>query len=330
MEYSVFTPVLTFWIQKGGQMFLPKTRMISLWMIAWAVACLPLSSAEAQTKLRWKFQEGETLNYVMTQDMTSSMNLMGQDIQTKMKQDIEMSWTVDKLESDGSAKMTQKFTRIRFKMTMPPPLNQTIEYDSKDGKAPGGPIGNLLGGVFAAMAKAETRFTIDPLGNISDYKIPEEVLKQFKQIPGAGNMGGMFSEEGLKQMASQGILAFPTKSLSNGDTWNKKAEIKMPFGTMKMKTQYTYSGKTKNGLDTIRSNISISMEPGRNAQIQIKLKKSDSSGKILFDNKAGRVRESNLEQSMVMEITAGGMVIEQETNTLTTMKLVTGDSKSRE
>ena len=311
-------------------MFLPKTRMISLCLFVLAVACSLPSSAEAQTKLRWKFQEGETLNYTMTQNMTQSMNLMGQNLQTKMNQVMEMSWIVDKLESNGSAKMKQKITRIKFNMTLPPPLNQTIEYDSKDGKAPAGPLGNVFGGVLAAMVGPETRMTIDPLGNISDFKISEELLKQLKQNPAAGNMGGAFSEEGLKEMSSQGFLAFPMKSLTKGETWNKKAEIKMPFGTMKMETKYTYSGKTKNGLDNIRSNISISMEPGQNAQIQIKLKESDSSGKILFDNKAGRVRESNLEQSMTMEITAGGMVIEQETNSLTTMKLVTGDSKSRE
>jgi len=60
---------------------------------------------------------------------------------------------------------------------------------------------------------------------------------------------------------------------------------------MKMETKYTYRGKTKNGLNNIRSNISLSIEPVPNAQIKFKLQESDSSGKILFDNKAGRLRE---------------------------------------
>jgi hypothetical protein len=205
MKYSVFTPVLIFWIQNDGQMFLLKTRMNSLWMIALAVVCLSPPSAAAQTKLRWKFKKGESLNYTMTQ----SMNFMGQDIQTKMKLVIEMSWTVGELASNGSAKMKQKFTRIKFKMTLPPPVNQTIEYDSKDGKAPGGLLGKILGGTFAALVGAETRLTIDPQGNISDYKFPEEVLKKLKQNPGVASMGGAFSKRVSNKWHLRDFSHFP-------------------------------------------------------------------------------------------------------------------------
>ena len=154
-------------------MFLPKTRMISFCIVALAVACWSVSSAEAQTKLRWKFKEGETLNYIMTQDMTSSMNVIGQDLKSKMTHVIESSWTVDKLESNGSANMKLKLTRIKFKMTLPPPQNQIMEYDSKDGKGLEGPFENLMGGYLAAMAGAEASLTIDPLGNISDYRVSD-------------------------------------------------------------------------------------------------------------------------------------------------------------
>src|SRR5258708_40184450 len=98
--------------------------------------------ASAQTTLRYKFKKGEKLNYVMDQKVTMSMSVMRKDIDVEVGQTIDMTWNIKDVDSAGKAKVTQKFDRLRFNMSGGP--IGKVEYDSKDGKEPDGPMIKLI------------------------------------------------------------------------------------------------------------------------------------------------------------------------------------------
>jgi hypothetical protein len=294
------------------------------------VACLGLllatlaAPAQAQTTLRYKFKDGDQLNYEMVQKMAMKMNVQGMEVAMDMNQTITMSWNVLTVDKDGNAKMNQKIERVRFTMEGGP--IGKVEYDSKEGKAPEGPIGQVLAPIFGALAGSEIALTMDPMGHMKDIKVPEKLVKALKDVPGAGaGFSDMFSEEGLKNMLNQGGLVLPAEPVTKGKTWNQKLEVKMPFGKMMVDNVYTYEGPvTKDGrqLEQVSLKPSVKMDADPNAQVAMKLKGQDAKGTAYFDNAAGRLVELNMTQNMDMEISAGGQNINQKVLQTVTMKLM--------
>jgi len=294
-------------------------KSIALGALVVAVAAGP---AQAQTKLRYKLKEGDKLDYVMDQKMKMSMSVGGKDIDMKINQQMEMTWNVASVDSEGNAKVKMKIGRM--KMSMDGPMGN-VDIDSKDDKQPDDPVGMILGQVVSAIAGMEMDFTLSPSGKMTDAKIPEAVLKKLKNLPGAdaGGIGNMLSEDNLKNMV-QGNLTFPEDAVEKGATWEQKQEVKLPFGKMSGKMKYTYQGEETKGnkaLEKIGYKTNFALEADPKAPFQINLKGQDGQGKILFDNKAGRLIENSLEQTMQMTIEVGGMAINQNITQETRVKL---------
>ena len=300
-----------------------QTRATGLALIAIVLFTLISGpAAQAQTTLTWKFKGGEKLNYTSDTDMKQSMSVMGMDIKTTMTQGLELSWTVKAVQS-GKADMTQKIERFRQKMEMP--FGQGFEFDSKDGKKPEGAIGQAVGPLFEAMVGAEFSFKMDPQGETTDVKVSEKLIEAMKANPGLAQMGGMFSEEGLKNMMQQSAISFPKEAISKGKSWNKVVEVKMPFGVMKLDTTYTYQGpETRNNskLEKIDTKSAVSIEPAAGANVELKIKSADVKGTVYFDNQAGRIVEFVQTQKMVMEIATMGQKFDSTQDQTTTLKLV--------
>jgi hypothetical protein len=291
--------------------------------IGWLVLAVVVanSTAQAQTTLRYKFKEGEKLGYVMEQKMDMQMNVQGNNVQMNMTQTIDMTWHVKSVSKDGKAKMGQSFDRIRF--TMDTPMGK-VEFDSKDGKVPEGPLGQAVAPVFQAMAGAELSLTMDPQGKTSDVEVPEKLADAIKNLPGGGGLGNILSADSLKQMASQSRAALPDGPVTKGKTWVKNVDMKMPFGTMKVENISTYEGSSPRGdtkLEQIAIKPKMTIEPDPNSPVTIKLKEQDGKGTTYFDNNAGRMVETNLKQNMVMALSVMGMDIEQKIEQVVTMKL---------
>jgi Family of unknown function (DUF6263) len=301
-------------------MMLPRWKTTWLGIVLAAGACA--GQAFGQTTLRYKFQVGENLNYQVEQKMAMKMDVGGQAQNIDMGQTLTFVWHVNQVDRDGNAKMTQKIESVQ--MTMDTPMGK-MEYDSKSGKEMGGPFGPILNPIMKALAGAQFSLDMDPQGKPSHVQVPETLLDQIKKTPGLQAMGDMFSEEGLKRMVAQGGLVLPREPASKGTAWNDKAEIKMPFGTMKVDTRYTFDGpvmRQGKELEEISLKPNVTMEPGQGGAFAVKLKEQDASGKAYFDNTAGRLVESTTKQDMNMEITAGGMTINQKIEQTTTLKLV--------
>jgi hypothetical protein len=292
-----------------------------------ALAALALAllagPAQAQTMLRYKFKDGEKLQYGMNQDMKMTMNVAGMDIEMKLKQSMDMHWDVTKVDDGGNAKVRMKMGRVKMSMEGP---TGNIEVDSgaKDAEEPDNPIGKIFSQMVKAIAALEMTFTITPSGKVKDEDISEASLKKLKALPDADKFtGGMFTPDGLKKMVGAGLV-FPEGAISKGKTWSEKMSMKTPVGKMAGTMKYTYEGAAeKDGkkVEKIAIKPELKIIPDPDAPVQVKLKNQKDKGFAYFDNQAGRLVEVTNEGTMEMEIEAMGVTIMATTTQTSTMRL---------
>jgi Family of unknown function (DUF6263) len=297
-----------------------QSKIVWLGLVALLAAGGNQSAAQAQVTLRYKFKEGEKLHYNLEQKMKMEMNVAGQNVDMNMNQTVDMTWNVLSVDKDGKAKMTQSIDRIKF--VMDGPMGKT-EFDSKDSKEPEGAIGQAIGPIFKALAGAEFSLTMDAQGKTSDVKLPQKLQDALEKLPQGGTQ--MFSEDTFKQMANQGGLVLPAEAVSKMKSWDQTVDANVGFGKMKVANKYTYVGPTnRNGreVEQISMKPKLTMEPSDNAAFTMKLKDQEAKGSAYFDKEAGRLVETNLTQTMDMEVSANGMNINQKIEQTVTMKLV--------
>jgi hypothetical protein len=203
----------------------------------------------------------------------------------------------------------------------------SFDFDSKEGKPIEGPFGEIIGPILGAMAGSEMSLKMDPTGSVRDIKLPEKLIESLRSNPLLAQFGEMFSEDGIKQMTQGGagsVGSFPKGPISKGETWEKKAEIKNPFGTIVVVTTSNYAGPdTRDGkkLEKIELKMTQTIEPAPGGMIDIKISSQESKGTAYFDNTLGRLVTQDLKQKMKMEIDVMGNVFEQDVETLMTIKL---------
>lgn len=275
------------------------------------------------TGLRYKFKEGEKLHYDLVRKMTMNMSVGGNEITMKMNQNIDTVWHVLKVDRSGTARMTQTITRIRFEMDM---QDMKIEYDSKTGKMPEGPIGEAIAPLFKAMVNEPFKLNMDPQGNLKDIEIPESLKKAAKDLPAgaAGGLGEMFTEEGFKNLMNQASLVLPREGVMKGKTWKQVNTTKMPSGKSTVTVNYTYDGPiTRAGktLEAISLKPSTKIELDECAQLKIKVGKEEASGKAYFDKASGRLVEVLNKTKMNLDIEVGCMSTTQTIEQSMSVKL---------
>jgi predicted secreted protein len=282
-------------------------------------AALVANRAAAEEGLRWKFTAGEKLDYVINQDMNMTMNTGPQgQMNMNMKQQMDMTWQVDKIDESGNATILQSIDRVRMKMTGP----QTIDYDSQSEEAPAG-LAAMIAPLFDAMTKGKFVITMTPQGEITDVVVPQEVIDALKASPGAQMMGEMATSDGFKQMISQGALVLPKEMPAVGYKWTSALEMKNPMaGQQKVETTYTYEGpKEVDGKTYQVFKPSVKMSFGGQGPMQMTLKDQKSDGEILFDAEAGRLHSSKLNQDLTMSVNMGEQVFDQTIHQVVDVKV---------
>lgn len=277
----------------------------------------PLLNARAETKLRWKFQPGETRHYAMVQKTASTAQVQGQKIETQQDVNIDMTWAIKEVASDGSATLVQTMDRIRFAMDSP--LGQ-LAYDTQEDKPLEGAFA-AMGPIFKAMVNEPVELQMTDRGEIKDVKVPPKMIEAIQGAgPAAMAAGQMFSEDGIKKMMGQSMMAFEEKAVTAGDKWEQKMEVAAgAIGTMVTTRTFTYSGP-EDGSEAIDVNLLLELKPAENQQVELTLKEQDSKGKILFDNTAGYLKSSEMSQKFRMSISVMGQTFDQDVTTEVSMK----------
>jgi len=283
-------------------------------MVTMAVVCATSQMVQAGKTLRYQFKQGEQFVYAMDQVMDMKMNIVGQDVEMKMNQKIEMLQKVEAVDSAGVASISQKITRIRMEMTGPP--GTAMKYDSAEKKKPEGLVAQIAP-LFKTLTKAEFKVKMAPSGKLVEVEVPAEFFEKLKETPGGNLLEGMFNKDSFKQMLTQAATTFPTTPVDQGDTWTNSFAIDNPLGKQNVETKYSYEGEeTVDGKVLDKIGLVIKMNFGKLespvlAGATVKIKKQDSKGAMYFDNTRGQMASSQIDQNMEMEITVGDNTISQ-------------------
>ena len=282
-----------------------------------ALTALFTSASHAQTVMRYRFKEGDKLHYLMEQKTKSTISLAGADVEMKVNVNLSMAWQALKVDPNGSAQV--KIKVIHAKMSMDS-LVGNAQVDSKDKDGPNDLAGKMLWQMNKAIAAMEITGTMLPTGEMKDVKVAEETVQAMRAIPGADKLGDLSHPDNFKDMIS-GIV-FPTSAIPKGISWAHNTESKSPGGKINAQNIYTPEGTlVQDGvtLEKVSLKSVIKVEADPNAQM--KLKSIKATGFTLFDNHAGRVVESTLTQTKLGQVSVMGLVLDQVTEEITTIKL---------
>ncbi|MCA9111139.1 MAG: hypothetical protein KDA52_14400, partial [Planctomycetaceae bacterium] len=232
---------------------------------------------------------------------------------------VHIEQQIGEVAENGSAQVLQKITRMQMSMKMP--FGQTFEYDSE---GENNQVPAMFGNLIGKLAGAEFQGTLAPTGKMTDVTVSEDFRKALKETPG-NPFGAGTDDDVFQQIMSQSSVAFPDHPVKEGDSWSDEIIMKMPFGEMKVDRTSTYNGTNDDGLHVIDITLEMTLQPGDNPQMKISMKDSTASGKMLFDNAAGRIVNLDLKQNVTMEISAAGQQINQEVSTTTTLEADKGE-----
>lgn len=293
-----------------SRFLLRRLLAIVLFASAFAVAT---PACWAQKTLAWKFKKDAVTNLLIEQDTSSQLEAANgaaaAPIQTQQLQISNLTWTVKEISPDGQATIEQLIKRVQVDLKSPIG-NFQIDTNSNQpltgiGESMAKGIRPLVGARFLVHTKAN--------GEVSDVIIPEDVLKNLNEL----------STAGLKEIAANGSLKFPSKAIDVGESWPAQYELDMPpFGKLIVSTTYQYLGEESVGgriLDRIKATTAVKLaDPLSNSGL--KMKSQESGGMIWFDNTRGSIDHSDFKQEMSINVvTKSGTETKQ--NIKQTMKL---------
>ncbi len=261
----------------------------SLWLVTFVIG----STCWAQKTLAWKFKKDGVTQVLVEQDTSLQLEIPGATStnQTQTIQATNITWTVKELAPDGVASIEQMINRVQLEVKS---TAGNFVIDTNNSQP--------LGGLAESMAKgirplAGCRFVVKtkPSGEVADVIIPTEVAKGLNEL----------STAGLREIAANGSLKFPSKAIGVGENWPSQYNLDMPpFGKLVVTTTYQYLGEEiVNGknLDRIKATTAVKAADGA-SNSRLKLKSQEASGMIWFDNTRGSIDHSEFKQEMSMNV----------------------------
>lgn len=285
-----------------------------------AAAALLATTANAAEPLAWKFAPGLTNRYQMTQDTNFTINTgEGGEAKSQSVLITDISWTVQKVNDDGSATLKQQIDRVRIKAETGE--SQVAEIDSASGENPQGQAATLVP-LLKALTGAAFTVTMTSRGEVKDVEIPDAIIDALKNQPGAAQMGDLATSEGFKKLVRQASFVLP-EELEPGVEWTAKTESQLPaVGTQTALTTYRYEGvKEIEGkpMEVFSARLELKFAGG---QVPVEITKQQSAGEVHFNREAGRLESTEIEQRTEATMTVSGKPIKQTINLNVDMKWV--------
>jgi hypothetical protein len=298
-----------------------KAPRIVVWILCLAAMA---TTASADETVQWKFRKGKKYNYVLSSKIAGSTMLQGQKRDASMTQIIDMTWEIEDVAPDGSARIVLTIDRVRFK-TNPPGGAQKFDFDTREVKPVEGPQAVVAAG-FKAMTNAPMDLKMTARGKVSDVKFSPDLAEAIKDIRVLFLIGDSFTAEGMETLITRASTVLPEEPIAQGKTWNAAFDTKMqaPMGTMSADNKYTYLGvidQAGRRVEKIGIDSKFEFKPEPNSPFSVVLKAQEGKGAIFFDNVEGMLRGSEINQKIQMDFSVMNQDYTLDTETTITMTL---------
>lgn len=265
------------------------------------------ASAQEKVSFEWKFEKDKPFYQQMTTKTTQTMKVMGMDVNQTQEQTFYFKWTPVSQDKDGKWTLKQKIEGVKMKIDI---AGNPITYDSTQ-PTPQGGANTALSDFFKAIVDAEFTLVLGKNNKVESVSGRKEFLDK---LVGANAqmkplLETLLTEEALKQMADPTFGMIPPEPKAVKDTWSVTTTLALgPIGSYETVYTFTYTGKdaTKKDLEAISVDSKLTYKAptdrsGEGLPFRIKSanlkqeEKNKKPGKILFDAKAGRIVETEME-----------------------------------
>ena len=269
-----------------------------------------LSSTRAQTTLISKWEIGKTLNYEI--EDSSSTNIKGDDgdfFELSIRLKLDTTWKAEKVLGDGSVKLSVGIDRVRFSAAgkgaaaASPDLtfdsNKEIVYKQNPGK--------LVALVLKEYVGPVGTVTIDRRGGLTGFSASKDLVEMWKNSSElAGFYGDIFMLEGVRDLLTAWLVAFPGDSVPNGQTWNKEQVSRFGEEFTSVRNYKLIGPIIKDAVSLIQIDVTSKIKeaalqgPGGLPGIGIeqKITEKEGSGQVFLDNKTRHIRKFVLHQKL--------------------------------
>jgi hypothetical protein len=269
-----------------------------------ATLMLPTNSfgQSGTTNLAWQLPVGRKIDVVMKQTMEMKQKVAQQEIGTEMVSTNYMNWEVDKVDDAGIATVNSEIQRMTISMDSPQGKFDVDTSSEEELEGTAATVAEQISGLIGERFSQ----TMNTQGKILSVDMPEEVA--------AGNP--MMSKEALSQLIKNASPVFPDKPVAVGETWQQESTTAMPggMGGMKIVSTYTYKGTEEldgKKLDLIDIAMEMEFQAPEDSPVKIEIASQDTKGRMHFDSVNGYTHKIDVDQNMVMAVTAGPQTIDQ-------------------
>jgi len=236
----------------------------------------------------------------MNQVSKSTTTAGGVDSTTSTATTTVMSWDVQKVHDDGSARVQQKICQVKMKMTLPGVGD--VSYDSANPDVQPNPL--LVGTIAMMKALLDTPwdFTMNQQGKITEVGGTEKLDAAALAVT---KKAGMAALPSFSQTSEQASAIFPEAPVKPGQTWDISNTLNSPIGRMTTRMKYTFVGNVVTDGRTLKKisfKGALSLEPLEAAPVKMELKHGVLEGTYLFDNEKGVLVEQQTAVTMTIAI----------------------------
>ena len=305
----------------------PPSRSAGSWGVAsrWAIGLglamagwspsAPAQESKDGERLQFRFAPNETQRYEFLQRTQIEVQAAGQTITNTITQLIDLTRTVKEVDPTSRvAKIAETFQRVRLDIDGPGGKLRVDTMTPPDDEVRNNPQVAPLLKLYEALIGVEFLQTVKPDGAIANVVIPSDALKKIREAapPGmAGMTGGLFDEEGLKNLASQATLRLPDQPLAAGQSWNDVSEVAMPpQGKMRYERVYTLRpadpAKAGQRIIDVEGKMTLELPENDPSPVTIGLEVKEFKGAVQFDQTQGRLTDSTIRQRFIVTVTPKG------------------------
>ena len=214
-----------------------RSGCILLALTCWASLGLSASLAQ-EASLAWKFEQGDQFQVTTTKisNRTSALDSRISTIRSNVT--IEFNWTVDSVDDDGTATITQELKNFSIDIGDPAVPAQAIAYSS-DVKPADLPLpmrklqrkSKPLIGLTCVLKMASN-------GEVKSVQLTDDGQEKLDALANAPNLQALFSKESLEKLSSEFALnAVPSDATSSG--WSKTEIEQGGFGKVSIDHKFS-------------------------------------------------------------------------------------------
>jgi hypothetical protein len=274
-------------------------------LVAWLAASA--GGAESRQQLRWKLAAGDKLQLQLTQTNRFETVVKDKPLVLTVQMAMELAWTVERADVDGTLRISQSF--VRFVVKTSTPDGKTVLYDSSARGEPPIEMQELAEAVPRLLG-TECTLRLTARGEIADVQAAPETESRLRSLPGAARLQQLLTREGIQQTLRQSLGVLPKPAVAAGDTWEDAWELDSPAGRVRVASTYTDRGSaTVDERLLERIDVATAVSPQGDAPRVARPAaplRQEYRGTLYFDAAAGRLVRSELQQVRESPAKEGG------------------------